>query len=304
MLTLFTTAKPFREHSGIIQRNALKSWTMLHPRVEVILFGEEEGAEEVVHDLALRHEPAVQRNSFGTKQLNFMFERAQAIAKNDLLCYANCDIILFPEFCSALERAFRLHHNFLMIGRRWDTNITWPVDFTSAGEPEQLRLFARTHGVQRGPDAVDYFAFSRGLYRDMPPLVVGRIWWDHWLVWKARQERAGVIDASELVTAIHQNHAYGYHPAGEKGVWTDEQARRNFELAGGRWHLYTIDDATHVLTAGGEHGNPKRFWAPYWRWLRPKCIPVWFAILEFTRPIRKVLGLRTTRAASSQARMR
>jgi hypothetical protein len=304
MLTLFTTAKPFREHSGIIQRNALKSWTMLHPRVEVILFGDEEGAEEVARELALRHEPIVRRNSFGTKQLNFMFERAQDIAQNDLLCYANCDIILFPEFCSALERTLRLHATFLMVGRRWDTNISRSFDFTPAGAPEQLRQFARAHGVQRGPDAVDYFAFTRGLYHDIPPLVVGRIWWDHWLVWKARRERAEVIDASESVAAIHQNHAYGYHPAGEKGVWTDEQARRNFELAGGCWHLYTIDDATHILTAEGERSNPKRFWAPYWRWLRPKCIPVWFAILDFTRPLRKVLGLHTTRPASSQARVR
>ena len=53
MLTVFTTAKPFREHSGIIQRNALKSWTMLHPRVEVILFGDKEGAEEVVRTVAV-----------------------------------------------------------------------------------------------------------------------------------------------------------------------------------------------------------------------------------------------------------
>jgi hypothetical protein len=34
MLTFFTTAKPFRGHSGVIQRNALKSWTLLHPDVE------------------------------------------------------------------------------------------------------------------------------------------------------------------------------------------------------------------------------------------------------------------------------
>lgn len=304
MLTLFTTSKPFREHSGIIQHNALKSWTMLHPRVEVILFGDEEGAAETACELALRHEPLVQRNSFGTKQLNFMFERAQAIAQNDLLCYANCDIILFPEFCSALERILCLHTRFLMVGRRWDADITHLVDFAAADASEQLRLFARAHGVQREPHSVDYFAFPRGLYRDMPPLVVGRIWWDHWLIWKARQERADVIDASEIVTAIHQNHTYGYHPGGAKGVWTDEQARRNFELAGGRWHLYTIDDATHVLAAGGERRNLKRLWAPYWRWLRPKCIPLWFAFLDLTRPLRKVLGLRAARPESSQARVR
>ena len=41
------------------------------------------------------------------------------------------------------------------------------------------------------------------------------------------------MDASESVLAVHQNHNYGYHPAGKTGVWTDELARRNYELAGG-----------------------------------------------------------------------
>jgi hypothetical protein len=44
VLTFFPTAKPFRDRSGIIQRNALKRWTLLHPEVEVILFGDDDGA--------------------------------------------------------------------------------------------------------------------------------------------------------------------------------------------------------------------------------------------------------------------
>jgi hypothetical protein len=48
MLTIFSTPKPFHGHSGIIQRNALKSWTLLHPDVEVILFGIEDGPPRLV----------------------------------------------------------------------------------------------------------------------------------------------------------------------------------------------------------------------------------------------------------------
>jgi len=36
MLTLFTTAKPFESHSGVIQRNALKSWKLVHPGRKVL----------------------------------------------------------------------------------------------------------------------------------------------------------------------------------------------------------------------------------------------------------------------------
>lgn len=55
MLTFFTTGKPFRGRDGIIQRNALKSWTLL-PDVEVVLFGDEEGAAQAAEELGLRAE--------------------------------------------------------------------------------------------------------------------------------------------------------------------------------------------------------------------------------------------------------
>src|SRR5215472_14636510 len=98
MLTLFATAKAFEGHSGIIQRNALKSWTLLHPDVEVILFGDDKGAGEIAAELGLRHEACVERSEFGTKRLDSMFRQAQAIARHEILCYINCDILLFPEF--------------------------------------------------------------------------------------------------------------------------------------------------------------------------------------------------------------
>ena len=79
MLTLFTTAKPFRGHSGIIQRNALKSWTLLHPDVEIILFGDDEGAAEVCAEYGLRHEPHVERNEHGTKRLDYIFDRRKRL---------------------------------------------------------------------------------------------------------------------------------------------------------------------------------------------------------------------------------
>src|SRR5690348_8932501 len=131
MLTLFTTAKPFRGHDGIIQRNALKSWTLLRSNVEVILFGDEEGAAKAAAELELRHEPQVERNEFGTKRLDTMFCRAQRIAQHDLLCYVNCDILLMQDFCDALKRVRGAHAKFLMVGRRWDTEIFEPCDCES-----------------------------------------------------------------------------------------------------------------------------------------------------------------------------
>jgi len=131
MLTLFTTAKPFRAHIGIIQRNALQSWKALHPEIEIILFGNDEGAAEVAQEFGLRHEPHVACNELGTKRLNYLFARAQAVARHEILCYINCDIILMQDFCRAIERVRAMHRQFLMVGRRWDTDITAPLPFQS-----------------------------------------------------------------------------------------------------------------------------------------------------------------------------
>src|SRR5216684_5452992 len=164
MLTIYTTAKPFHGHTGVIQRNALQSWKALDPGIEVILFGDDPGAAETCRELGLRHEPFMERNEFGTKRLDFMFARAQEIARHPLLCYINCDIILLPEFCRALERVQAVHNAFLMVGRRWDVDVPQPADFQEPGAADGLRQLALRSGVRRGPDAVDYFAFRRGFY--------------------------------------------------------------------------------------------------------------------------------------------
>jgi hypothetical protein len=71
---------------------------------------------------------------------------------------------------------------------------------------------ARTQGKQLSGDWIDYFVFRKGLYKELPDLVIGRVFWDQWLVWKARASGAALLDATDAVTAIHQNHDYGYHP--------------------------------------------------------------------------------------------
>ena len=102
MFTMFAIPKPFRGRINIIQRNAILSWKLLHPGIEVILFGEEEGTAEVCRELALRHEPYVECNEFGTPLVNYLFCRAQQIARHDWLCYSNCDIIYTSDFRRAL----------------------------------------------------------------------------------------------------------------------------------------------------------------------------------------------------------
>ena len=65
LITLFSAPKPFTNpHIALIQRNAIKSWTLL-PEVEVILLGEEAGLAEAARELGVQHIPHVERNANG-----------------------------------------------------------------------------------------------------------------------------------------------------------------------------------------------------------------------------------------------
>src|SRR6267142_500242 len=235
MLTIFSTPKPFEGHSGTIQRNALMSWKLLNPQVEIILFGDEPGTAEICRELGLRHDPEVERTADGPPSVRSLFERAQQISCHALLCYYN----------------------------------------------------------------IDYFAFSKGLYTNVPRLTIGRNWWDNWAVWKASAEKVPVVDATDMVVAVHQNHDYSNHPQGQPGRWYGEGSKQNFELAGGWKYLHTIEDATHRLTP--QSIDPRRLYrlAPVRRAVRRVVkkvrdavrVSVWHPFLEATRPVRRAMGL-------------
>jgi hypothetical protein len=294
MITIFSTPKPFIGHAGVIQRNALRSWTLLHPGVEVILFGDDEGAAEICQQWGIRHEPDVRRNENGTKYLNFMFERAYEISRHKYLCYVNCDIMLMSDFCEALTLTSNAHDKFLMVGRRWDTDITEAWDFRDVTWENRLRSLALLKGRRNGPSWLDYFCFSRDLYRgQMPPFLIGRHGWDPWLTWSARNRSVPVIDASQAVVAVHQIHDYAYLKKGNAATFSGAEADYNLKFGDvGTWRYYSADSATEIITRQRLRANRLAWFGPIKAWLLVRIYNAWFFCLRLTRPVRHRLGLR------------
>ncbi|TAK09087.1 glycosyltransferase family 2 protein [bacterium] len=246
MITMFSVPKPFRHHIGIIQRNAVQSWTLIRPRPEIILFGDDEGTAEVAKSFGVRHVPKVARNEYGTPLLNDPFEQAKRLATYDLLCYVNADIILMSDFLEAVRRIVRWKHRFLMVGRRWDIDIKEYVDFTMGWE-NRLRARVNCQGQLHPSTGIDYFVFPRRMWGDIPPLAIGRTTWDNWLIYQARAMHVPMIDATDSIMAVHQNHDYLHIPARGGDAWEGPEAKRNLQLAGGRGHVFTLKDATYTL---------------------------------------------------------
>jgi hypothetical protein len=301
MLTIFSTPKPFAGHIDVIQRNAILSWQRLHPDIEIILVGDDSGAAEVCGELGIRHIAQVQRNKYGTKYLASIFDRVQEAARHRLLCYVNCDIVLMSDFLRATEIVAQKQERFLMAGRRWDLDVQSRLDFGAPQWESALRKLILESGQQRPPQWIDYFLFPKGLfYTKIPEFVIGRPGWDNWLLWYPLSKRVPVIDASDAVLAVHQNHDYAYHTDGEKGVWEGEEARRNYQLRKGKFR--TLASATHLLRGGEMKSNYKR-WLVLGKYVSVSTFyAAWFKILDVTRPLRNRLKLHKRRAAGGTQR--
>ncbi len=252
MLTLFAIPKPFNGHTAVIQENAVRSWVALGDACRVILFGNEHGTASVAGSLGVAHVPTVQRNKYGTPLLNDLFDQAHRLTGDRYLCYINADILLMNDFFCSVQRVVRRKRRFLMVGQRWDLDQDRPIQFDDLWQT-RLRDRTRSHGVLRDPTAIDYFLFTSGLWGKVPPFAIGRTAFDNWLIHRACQLRVPVIDATESVMAVHQNHDYSHAGTGYNWIWRGPEARLNRALAGGQTSCFTIWDSTHVLTPDGLH---------------------------------------------------
>jgi hypothetical protein len=284
MLTICASPKPFRGHFDVIQRNAIGSWTQLTPAPQVILFGDSEGTTEIANEFSLQHVRRPESNEFGTPYLRILIAEAENLASYDMLCYVNADIILTAGFQTALRQVRARMKSFLMVGRRMNMRIDEPIRFDSHWRA-RLNQEIAARGVLGDHTAIDLFVFPKGFYRAVPPLVIGRAWFDQWMIKAALEQRDPVVDTSLLVPIVHQMHDYSHVEGGLNWAYGGVEAERNLEFCGGK-HAYTLLDATHALMPDG---RIRRVFLRR-RIHRAREI-LWRVMVEKTHPLRKKLGL-------------
>ena len=242
MITIFSIPKSFKGHIDIIQRNAILSWLKLSPKCEIILFGDDNGVVEVAQEFNILHISEVKKNEFGTPLLSSAFNLTRKTAKGDILVYVNSDIILLSDFIPAVKKIDL--DLFLMNGRRWDIDITKLFDFDNDNWEKELLKEIENRGVLHGYSGIDYFIFPKNLSCQLPKFAVGRPGWDNWFIYHLKSLKVPIIDSSEVVTAVHQNHPSIYKNKVKEN-------KENFKLAGGLSNLCTIREADFILTKNG-----------------------------------------------------
>lgn len=278
LITFFSAPKPFTDpHIAMIQRNAIKSWTLL-PDVEVILLGEETGLAEAAKELGVRRIPNVARNDSGAPLISSMFQLARENSEGDLLCIINTDMILMPDFVEAAKQVEGQRSKFVLLSQRWDYDIASPIDFADGWEIG-LRESVRKQNQLHRPAGSDFFLFPLSTFHEIPPFTIGRAGWDNWMIYKARKEGWAVIDCTSSVMVVHQNHDYSHLPEG-KPHYEHPETNENIRLAGGQANIrYTILDSTHQLV-NGKLSRPKMTSARFMRKLELSLRAIFFFLPE------------------------
>lgn len=278
LITFFSAPKPFTNpHIAMIQRNAIRSWTLL-PDVEVILLGDEVGLAEVAKEFDVKHFPNVKVNESGVPLISSMFEIARENSNGELLCIVNADMILMSDFVEAARRSRMLRDKFVLLSQRWDYDITSPLDFAEGWE-SGLRESVRKQNQLHRPAGSDFFLFPKSCYQDVPNFSIGRAGWDNWMIYKARAEKWAVIDCTPSVMIAHQNHDYSHLPEG-KPHYAHPETNENIRLAGGQANVrYTILDSTHQLV-DGKLSRPKMTSARFTRKLELFLRAIFFFLPE------------------------
>lgn len=252
MFTLFSIPKAFIGHSAIIQRNALQSWLKLEPRCEIILYGDDAGVADAAAEFHVQHIPDVERNAYGTPLLSSAFRLVQQRASHPLVCYVNADIILLKDLRQAISLVS--FQQFLMVGQRWNVDISAPMDFQHPDWEQNLRRRLSQDAQLQPPFGSDYFIFAKDINWDFPEFAVGRPGWDNWIIYRARSLRLPVIDATLACTVIHQNHDYAHIKGGMTPTsYEGPEAVVNRKFVGGEEYSFNLRDVTHVLKGNALH---------------------------------------------------
>ena len=262
-LTIFSAPKPFIDpHIATIQVNAIQSWKQIGAQISIILIGNEEGVASVAKELGVEYEPNVERNSQGTPLISSIFDIGRNYNDSPLLAYINADILIFSDFLETSKMVLDKLEKFLLVGQRWDMEITNRIEFETGWETK-LKEKCRSVGKLHPRGGSDYFVYPRSCFTELPNFAVGRAGWDNWMFYQARKNKWACIDTTNTIQIIHQNHDYSHLPGGQSHYRLPE-TNENVRLAGGRRTIFTLQDVNHEIS----EGVIKKYslsWKKFWR---------------------------------------
>jgi hypothetical protein len=184
-----------------------------------------------------------------------MLELAEERARYPLLLWIAADTILFDDVIPAVKEVSKRFQRFCMIAGRYRLPHPAPMDFAEAAW--QVNAKAAVIGpLLEDVCAIDFFVFPKSFWGRFPPFIEGRSALDCWMLFRALETGAALVDATPAVTTIHQDHSYAHDPGGAARL-SGPEAKHNLGLA--RKRMLTRDNADWMLTPNGLQRPPRSF---------------------------------------------
>ncbi len=259
MITIFSTPKNFTNEFTKIQKNAFLNWRSLSKKIEIIIMGNSLGAESEAKKIGAKYIKEIESSKDGIPTIPGLFKTAEKNSTNDILCYVNSDILFPKNFLETIKILKMYNRKYLAVGHRWDLNVNELIDFSNSDDSNNFWSYAKEKSKKHSCTGIDYFIFKKGTFNKIPKLVIGRIGWDNWLLWKARNKRIPLIDISDNVFTIHQNHSYNYKSyKNHADLLSSNDAIHNIKITGEN-ALNLLDSNYHIVSSNIKRKKSKEF---------------------------------------------
>lgn len=207
-LTIFTALKPMYRHWGLIQRNALLSWTRIKPRPEIIVFGHGDGIPELAQELDLRHVPVLVRNKFESPRLDSLLERIGEFATHRTRALVCADTILPDNFGEAVRLVQNRFPQFLVVGGSHSLDAAGSVQWSEKAPKAEFTLDLIREMIPDGAlpqQSSQFFVFEDNI-KEVPPIGLGGACWKNWFIADGLYRGVTIVDISKMVPTFNQLH--------------------------------------------------------------------------------------------------
>lgn len=194
-------------------------------------------------------------NEHNTPFLDSVFKTMHELTtENTTLCFVNSDIILGEDFTQAVKQIN--WNQFLLVGQRSNIKLEKNYQLEDINDVTSLQKLAKKTAQHSGYVGSDYFCYtSSSGFNSIPPLLVGRAAWDNWMMYRARELNIPLIDASDFITAVHQDHDYEHIHRGsittdqQIDQWDSPESRAQRALIGAKY--FDLRHSSHFLSRNG-----------------------------------------------------
>ncbi len=220
MITIYTSFRSFKHKVyDKIQRDACDSWVALDPQPQVIVVGDEPGTSDICKKYKFKQIKTVRQSEAETPYVNSMIDLSEQHAVNDTMLLCAGDIIIGQETINIAKAVKKQLKEFCVCARKMHV-------IKKANGKIKLERWATWQ-------AGDYFLHSKGLFAGMPDFLIGRFLVERWMYrWACNKN--GLVDATGIVSVLHQNHPRDFKPANKEVAWNAKIYQEN-EFPVNKW---------------------------------------------------------------------